>query len=159
MEGRGLVASPLLFCRHVMEWILWLKKSLILQCLQHSFRHGFIILSCVSAIGEHLCQVLLLVYLHKLLVLFQLLLKEIDDVQLVGRIIVINLFVNIRQMWQTVGLFWMLVRHTYSNRCDRKGEFGQFQHINDALWIVERRTQITSTISCFLCQGAECLYL
>ena len=110
-ERRELVMSSLLFC--ICLSCSCSDESLVLQCLKQTLRHGFIVLAGVATICEHLCQVLLLVDCHKFLILLQLLLKEIDDVQLVGRIVVICFLMNICLMWQAVGLFRMLAILTH----------------------------------------------
>ena len=110
-----------------------LQKSLMFQRFQQTCRHRLLFLACVAAIGKYLCKIFLLVDFHKLLVLLQLFLEVVDDVELIGRIVVICLFMKVRQMGQTVWLFGIFVWHSHCYGRYRKCKTWQMQQVDNSL--------------------------
>ena len=71
-----------------------LHETLVAQSLHHALRHGHVVLLGIAAVGEHLCQRLLVVQLHKLLVFRQLLFVVVGAVYVGGCVVVVCLVVH-----------------------------------------------------------------
>ena len=75
----------------------------MLQCLDHSCRHGLVVFLSVAYVGEYLCESFLVVYLYELAVLLKCLFLGIILVDVGRSIVVVCLAVHKRVERQTVG--------------------------------------------------------
>ena len=100
-----------------------------------------------------------MVYFDKVLVFIHLLLEIVYDVYLASGVGSVGLAVEVSQMWQTVSLLRVFVRHAKRNGSHGECQSGQAEQINDALRIVERCAEITCAVTSLLCQCAESLHV
>ena len=122
-------------------------KPLLAESFFQYFRHSLVSFFCVADVGENLCQRFSMVDFHKMLILGQRLFVGIDAVDVLGRIVMVLFLMDNAFQGQAVGLGRAFVGIAHGDGGKRNDPFGQVQHFDDLVGIINRGSQETGAQS------------